>query len=572
MNRGIPASEGFFFPGGGGSASPLTTKGDVYTYSTADARLAVGVNGTVLTADSSEATGLKYAVPAGGGDVLKVGTPVDNQIGVWTGDGTLEGTSGFTYDGSNFLMTGDIGSTGTRITKAWFTDLAVTNNIDASITGNAGTVTTITGLAPDTATTQATQPNITSAAALPWTGMKVGTDGEIPTFDASGNPAFVAVGTATHVLTSNGVGAAPTFQAAAGGGGASIFDAEVAPGGADYTTIGAAITAGKTSLLISGNTTETADITIPTNGLTMYVKKSVTIAMSVYQFNGTTATQNVFITFEDKMTSKITATAPTNATFYFTNSAAICSLDGGFLSAVLTDSFIEGCVTVVRNCYCDFDSGGQIAFNNTQGGSVFDNLVVDCNLTQEVISTAGSTNISNVHFTGSMNVSTQRMIDFNNVGRHSLVNVTSDATGVTVIDAVGFVVISNCNMPNQTLDLNSALGCTVSSSIFKKIDGTNVAGTNFSLSSVIATDAMTIAGDRNSFDGCKFLGGVTLTTNAQDTGFSNCQFGPYAGGSALTLTITAGALRTRVSNCMSDAALVDGGTASAISADTNTVY
>ena len=44
-----------------------------------------------------------------------------------------------------------------------------------------------------------------------------GTDGELITWDASGNPAAVAVGTATHVLTSNGAGAAPTFQAAGGG-------------------------------------------------------------------------------------------------------------------------------------------------------------------------------------------------------------------------------------------------------------------------------------------------------------------------------------------------------------------
>ena len=40
-----------------------------------------------------------------------------------------------------------------------------------------------------------------------------GTDGELITWDASGDPAAVAVGTATHVLTSNGAGAAPTFQA-----------------------------------------------------------------------------------------------------------------------------------------------------------------------------------------------------------------------------------------------------------------------------------------------------------------------------------------------------------------------
>jgi hypothetical protein len=56
----------------GGGASPLTTKGDLYTYSTTDARLGVGTNGHVLTADSTETTGLKWAAPAGGGKVLQV--------------------------------------------------------------------------------------------------------------------------------------------------------------------------------------------------------------------------------------------------------------------------------------------------------------------------------------------------------------------------------------------------------------------------------------------------------------------------------------------------------------------
>jgi hypothetical protein len=48
-----------------GGSSPLTTKGDVYTYSTADARLAVGTNGQYLSADSTTATGLKWVTPAG---------------------------------------------------------------------------------------------------------------------------------------------------------------------------------------------------------------------------------------------------------------------------------------------------------------------------------------------------------------------------------------------------------------------------------------------------------------------------------------------------------------------------
>jgi hypothetical protein len=47
--------------------TPLTTKGDLFGYSTADARIPVGADGTVLTADSNETLGLKWAAAAGGG-------------------------------------------------------------------------------------------------------------------------------------------------------------------------------------------------------------------------------------------------------------------------------------------------------------------------------------------------------------------------------------------------------------------------------------------------------------------------------------------------------------------------
>ncbi len=45
-----------------GGASPLTTKGDLYTYTTADARLAVGADGESLVADSGESSGLIWKI------------------------------------------------------------------------------------------------------------------------------------------------------------------------------------------------------------------------------------------------------------------------------------------------------------------------------------------------------------------------------------------------------------------------------------------------------------------------------------------------------------------------------
>jgi len=45
---------------GGGATSPLTTKGDVYCYSTTNDRLPIGADGQFITADSSQSTGLRW--------------------------------------------------------------------------------------------------------------------------------------------------------------------------------------------------------------------------------------------------------------------------------------------------------------------------------------------------------------------------------------------------------------------------------------------------------------------------------------------------------------------------------
>lgn len=95
-------------------------------------------------------------------------------------------------------------------------------NATGNISGNAATVTTNANLTgPVTSTGNATA---IANGAIALAKLANGTDGEIPTWDSSGVITTVAVGTSGHVLTSNGPGAAPTFQAPSGGGGVSDGD------------------------------------------------------------------------------------------------------------------------------------------------------------------------------------------------------------------------------------------------------------------------------------------------------------------------------------------------------------
>ena len=54
-----------------------------------------------------------WATPAWAGDVSKVWSPANNQVGVWTGDGTIEWTGSLLFDWTTFWVTGNISVSGT---------------------------------------------------------------------------------------------------------------------------------------------------------------------------------------------------------------------------------------------------------------------------------------------------------------------------------------------------------------------------------------------------------------------------------------------------------------------------
>jgi hypothetical protein len=86
--------------------TPLTTKGDLFTFSTVDARLGVGTNGQTLVADSTAATGLKWATASSGALTLITTNTFSAQSSV-----SINNVFSSTYDNYRLLFTFDSAST-----------------------------------------------------------------------------------------------------------------------------------------------------------------------------------------------------------------------------------------------------------------------------------------------------------------------------------------------------------------------------------------------------------------------------------------------------------------------------
>lgn len=102
-----------------GFTSPLTTKGDILVYSSLDTRLGVGADGEVLTADSTQAEGVKWATVA--------------SSSIYTGDDTLTENRTLTYGGFSLTFDGgQLTNKGAGATSAT-TNLLLENSVGTDL-------------------------------------------------------------------------------------------------------------------------------------------------------------------------------------------------------------------------------------------------------------------------------------------------------------------------------------------------------------------------------------------------------------------------------------------------------
>lgn len=143
-------------------------------------------------------------------------------------DGGIELANAMAYfiDTSNVLNETTLGSSvvsssltsvGTITTGVWQGTTVAVNQGGTGVTSSTGTTNVVLSNSPTLVTPALGTPAsgvMTNVTGIPVGALANGTDGELITWSAAAAPATVAVGTSGQILTSNGVGAAPTFQAA----------------------------------------------------------------------------------------------------------------------------------------------------------------------------------------------------------------------------------------------------------------------------------------------------------------------------------------------------------------------
>ena len=159
-----------------------------------------------------------------------------------------------------------------NITTSKIADDAVTtdklaNSINSAITANTAKVTNATHSGDVTGATALT----IADNAVTLAKMASGTDGNIISYDASGNPVAVATGSAGQVLTSAGAGSPPTFAAISASGVSDSFQAVADGSGYSQTHSGNLIVNNEVHDDGNNYNTSTGRYTAPSTGYYLFM-------------------------------------------------------------------------------------------------------------------------------------------------------------------------------------------------------------------------------------------------------------------------------------------------------------
>ena len=496
------------FPvGGGGGASPLTTKGDIYTYSTTDTRLPVGLNGLVLTADSSTPTGLSWAAGGGGGGGSVVGFSFTNAHGISgtvttptttpnltltlgaitptsiaaTGvlsasnfSGSFSGTSTNTNTGDQTItLTGDVTGSGTG---SFATTLALTVPVAKGGTGQTTANAAFNALAPSQAT-HAGEVLITDGANTSWAAFPgAGSVTSVSATGSNGVTASVATPTTTPSI-SIGLGAiTPTSVAASG-----------TVTGSNITGTATGSNTGDQTISLSGDVTGTG-----TSGITT-VLSNTTVSAGAYTLSSITVDAKGRITSASSgspQTITLTGDVTGSGTGSFATALAASGVSAGTYNNVSVTA--KGIVYAGSNVA--YITGNQtITVTGDVSGSG----------TTAIGLTLANTSVS----TGTYNFTT---LTVDAKGRITAASSGSPVTSVSVVTANGISgsVANSTTTPAITLTLGAITPGSVAAT--GTVTGSNLSGNNTGDQTITLTGGVTGSGN-GSF-------AATVVTNANLTG------------------------------------------------------
>jgi hypothetical protein len=346
-----------------------------------------------------------------------------------------------------------------------------------------------------------------------------------------------------------------------GTGATKTFDAVVAATGGDYTTLSAALTAGKKSIFVkSGTYTEASNINITTANTFIMGESRDGVIIDCTDTTSTCFTMGAANIHLFNLTVR---GAATNAQILYMNGnngilnfVSVINNHNGNPAAARGVLTISGTITGI------FVSNVRISnANATNMANRYCLYMNDTNTTRVIV--------NNVEIVGASSANSQRGIYclasgcvFNNILLRSL-GTTGDVLAVfagsshKISNIVATGCLGNYGWDVALLDSEIAnVSCdhdNAGTFSCKRCKFTNL---NFEGTTGITVDVNT---SHNLFTNCNF-GPKTITVNGDDNVFSGCKVGLNAHGGTGTFSIGAGSDRTIITGCQTDAAIVDAGT------------